>query len=195
MDVAAAKRDLAVRTGRGIHNVLAAVLLWSVFGVLGLVLHGTFARALVYLFGAGTLFPLGLLVGRLLRLDAFAKGNPLGVLAGTVGGMQLLFAPLMVGALFASPTHVPWYLAVLVGAHFLPFAWVFESRSYGAGAAGVSLTAGLTGWLWPQHTFVVTPFAVAGVLALMALGLLAESRRAAPAATKAGVRAAPASGT
>lgn len=174
MNVDAARSDLALRTWRGANNILAGVILWSAFGVLGMVLPDSFPRALLYLFGAGVLWPLGLLVGSVLRVDLFARGNPLAGLTGVLGGMQILFAPLMVGAYFATPALVPWYLAVLVGAHFLPFAWLFGSRAYGFAAAALSLAGGLSGWLFPESTFVITPFAVAAVLLLTLLLLARE---------------------
>jgi hypothetical protein len=55
----------------------------------------------------------------------------------------------MLGAYFATPQMAPWYLAVLVGAHFLPFSWLFEGRAYLFAAVATSLSAGLTGWLLP----------------------------------------------
>lgn len=170
------KANLACRTRRGINNIIAGIGLWTVFGFLGIVLPDSPRKALIYLFGAGMLFPLGLLVGSLMKLDIFAKGNPLGLLAGYLGGLQILFFPLMIGAYFATPNMVPWYLGVLVGAHFLPFAWVFDSKTYLIGSVMISLLSGLVGWLFPNSTFVVAPFVIAFCLVLLALGLTQENR-------------------
>jgi hypothetical protein len=71
------KLDLARRTWRGLNNILAGILLWGGFAVLGMILPDSSLKALVYLFGAGLLFPLGLLIGKLLKIDMFAQGNPL----------------------------------------------------------------------------------------------------------------------
>jgi len=175
MDLQTMKHDLAHRSRRGLPNILAGVGLWSAFGALGLLLPDTPQRALIYLFGTGLLLPLGLLLAALLRVDLFAKGNPLAQLGGYLGGLQILFIPLMVGAYLATPQFVPWYLGVLLGAHFLPFAWLYESRAYLVGALGTSGAAALTGWLAPTLTFVATPFAVAGVLLVTALLLWRET--------------------
>ncbi|MFO7684310.1 MAG: hypothetical protein R6X34_30130 [Chloroflexota bacterium] len=103
-----------------------------------------------------------------------AKGNSLGILAGLMGGLQILFIPVMLGAYFATPQMVPWYLAVLVGAHFLPFSWLFEGRAYLFAAVATSLSAGLTGWLLPDSTYVVTPLVVVVVLIITAVLLQRE---------------------
>jgi hypothetical protein len=174
MNLQTMKLDLARSTWRGLPNILAAVGLWSSFGALGIILPDMPQRALIYLFGAGLLVPLGLLAAALLRIDLFAKGNPLAVLGGYLGGLQILFIPLMVGAYLATPQFVPWYLGVLVGAHFLPFAWLYDSRAYLFGSIVTTLAAALTGWLLPALTYVATPFAVVAALLLTALLLWRE---------------------
>lgn len=174
MDLGTMKRDLARRSWRGLPNIMAAVGLWIAFGALGIALPDTPQRALIYLFGAGLLLPLGLLIAALLRIDLFARGNPLALLGGYLGGLQILFIPLMVGAYLATPQFVPWYLGVLVGAHFLPFAWLYDSRAYLLGSIGTASAAALTGWLLPAMTYVATPFAVAAALLLTALLLWRE---------------------
>lgn len=172
------KQDLARRSGRGISNIIAGVILWSLFGLLGLVVPDVPQRALIYLFGAGLLLPLGLLLGRLLKLDLLAPDNPLARLGGLIGAVQILFIPLMLGAYATTPQLVPWYLGVLVGAHFLPFAWLYDSRAYLVLAIGTTAAAALTGWLLPAHTFVATPLAVAAVLLVGARLLWGEQRTA-----------------
>lgn len=174
MDLTTLKRDIATRSRRGLPNILAGAGLWATFGVLGAVLPDTPQRALIYLCGAGMLLPLGMLVAAIMRVDLFAKGNPLAVLGGYLGGLQMLFIPLMAGAYTATPSFVPWYMGVLVGAHFLPFAWLYDSRAYLIGAIGTTVAAALSGWLLPAATYLVTPFAVTLLLLVMALLLRSE---------------------
>lgn len=180
MDFQAAKMRYASMTGRGINNIIAGVLLWGALGLLGLILPETpfissqWHKAIIYLLGAGLLFPLGLLVGHLMQLDTFAKGHPMAKLSGFVGGMQVLFIPIMLGAYFTSPEHVPWYLASLVGAHFLPFYWVYDSKAYLFGSISLVIVAAWGGFAMLQHSFVIVPFGVMLVLA----GMAAHLRRA-----------------
>src|SRR4051812_44044567 len=86
MTAQTARLDLAWHTRCGIAHILVGVLLWLVFGVLGLTLSDSPRNGLIYLFGAGLLWPLGLTIGAALKLDLFASDNPLTSLAG------LLFA-------------------------------------------------------------------------------------------------------
>lgn len=145
------------------------------FTALGAVVPNEFVLALCYVFGAGLLFPLSLLVARAMKLDTFAKGNPLAPLAGLTGTLQLLFTPLMIGATFLVPAAVPWFLAVLVGAHFLPFSWLFASKAYVFAAIAMPVLASLTGWLLPGLVPIVAPASVVAVLIVTATLLAREN--------------------
>jgi hypothetical protein len=104
-----------------------------------------------------------------------ARGNTLTSLAGLLGGVQNLFIALMIGAYVTTPQAVPGYLAVLDGAHFLPFAWLYDSGAYVFCAVATVAAAGLSAWMLPAATYVVTPFAVAVVLAVTAALLARQS--------------------
>lgn len=176
MELATIKLDLAVRTVRGLPMILAGCILWFGFSVAGLLLPAGPWQALIYLFGAGLLLPGGLAIGALMKIDLFAKGNALSNLVGYVGGLQILFIPLMIACYQLMPEVVPWFLAILVGAHFLPFVWLYQSRAYLFCSIGMVLAGSLSGWLWGANSFVVTPSLVSVVLILTALGLWREHR-------------------
>src|SRR5690625_3126035 len=169
------RQDLSHRTGRGLNAIVAGISLWAAFTVLGVFITDSYTLALVYVFGAGLLFPLSLLISKPLGLDPFAAGNPLGTLAGLLGAMQILFIPLMIGAVLTVPDMVPWFSAVLVGAHFLPFSWVYESRAYIVAAVSIPLAAGLIAWLVPKLVVTLVPATVTALLALTAILLKRES--------------------
>jgi len=176
------RADVSARTGRGINAIVAGIGLWTVFAILGVLVHSEFVLALCYVFGSGLLFPLSLVVAKLMHLDTYAKGNPLGTLAGLTGAVQILFIPLMLGAVFLVPTAVPWFLAVLVGAHFLPFAWLFASRAYVVAAIAIPVAAGLIGLLGPvllpaaaAIVPIAAPLSVVVILAVVAILLSKEN--------------------
>src|SRR5699024_9133418 len=92
------RQDLSHRTVSGLHAIVAGIFIWAVFTVLGVFITDSSTLALIYVFGAGLLFPLSLLVSKPLGPDPFAAGNPSGTLAGLLGAMQILFIPLTIGA-------------------------------------------------------------------------------------------------
>lgn len=168
--------DLAARTGRGINATTAGIVLWAIFAALGAVIADDRILALFYVLGAGLLFPFSLVVAKVMKLDTFAKGNPIAPLAGLLGAVQILYIPLMIGALLVVPHMVPWFLAVLVGAHFLPYAWLFRSRAYVFASVSIPLAAGAVGWLLPDLARFAAPGAVVVLLAITTFLLARENR-------------------
>ena len=77
MNVSEAKKDLAIKTKRGLPIILAGVLFWIVMSIAGFVLSEK-QVVWVYLIGMGCVFPFGLMIAAILKIDMFAKGNPLG---------------------------------------------------------------------------------------------------------------------
>ncbi len=107
MNVSEAKKDLAIKTKRGLPIILAGVLFWIVMSIAGFVLSEK-QVVWVYLIGMGCVFPFGLMIAAILKIDMFAKGNPLGVLAGLIGGINVLNIPLVLLAYFQFPEWLPF---------------------------------------------------------------------------------------
>ena len=144
--------DSLVRITRsGIGNTIAGGLFWAAIAAT-LFVHGLSVDALAWCAGIGGLMvqPLGYLINRWLGGDALARGHPFAGLVWTLGATQWL-GWMTIAVLFVqAPQLVPYALATLVGAHFLPFAWLYRSRAYavlgvvavlGAGIAQLSLDA------------------------------------------------------
>jgi len=170
-----AKTNLARRTHRGMNNLIASLLLWLAFAVLVFVADEIPWKALAYILGAGILWPLALVVGHILKFDLFARGNPLSVLYLLLCGLQLPFIPLLIGAYTAAPETMPWYLGVIIGVQYLLFAWLYDSSAYLFCALGTLEVASLIGWLTPNAAYLVTPFAILGVLLISAIFLHREN--------------------
>ena len=146
MNVSEAKKDLAIKTKRGLPIILAGVLFWIVMSIMGFVLSEK-QVVWVYLIGMGCVFPFGLMIAAILKIDMFAKGNPLGVLAGLIGGINVLNIPLVLLAYFQFPEWLPFVVAMLIGVHFIPYVWIYESKSYGLLSVGTVFVTSVCGIL------------------------------------------------
>ena len=91
-----------------------------------------------------------------------------------MGATQLL-GWVTVGVLFAqAPALVPFGLATLVGAHFLPFAWLYRSVPYALLGAATVVGVGVAQLL--LHNAAALPIAV-GMAVSMAMAAGAERTR------------------
>src|SRR5690606_27957980 len=103
--------NLASSSKRGLPMILTGVLFWLIAGLAAFLDHTI--TVWVYLYGIGLIFPIGLLTAKLMKVDMLAKDNPLAVLSGVVGGMQILFAPVVILVLFQTPDYIPFTVGVL----------------------------------------------------------------------------------
>jgi hypothetical protein len=149
MEIRDAQRDMRRVFLGGFAGALVAGALWlesaalatwcsKQWGVMALILGGVF------------IFPATLLVLRLMgRKTALAPGNPLAALA-----MQVAFTvPIAIPVILAATAHRSgWFypaFMVIVGAHYLPFIFLYGMWQYGMLAA-LMIVGGLAiGWLAP----------------------------------------------
>lgn len=171
----ALKADFIRRNRRGIAFIGAATATWILYAILGVALPENL-RPYIYLYGSGIMFPSGILAATLLKHDWQSKGNPFGLMGGLVGGLQLLFAPIVIMAWAKQPELLPFYLGVVVGAHLLPFVWLYDSKTYLFLAIGITLAAAATGALFPEMAYTLTPLSIACVLLVGTLRLHSENR-------------------
>jgi len=176
-----AKREIARRTRHGMGNVITQLVIWLALGISSFLFPETDQVAVVYVIGLAALWPLNLIVSRLLNVDLIIKNNPLSRLAALVGALPLLFVPLLTGVYFTAPQMAPWTLGVLASAQFLISIWIYDSLAYLFCTLGIIEVATLIGWLAPGATFIATPFAVGSILLITATlvgGAISSSKRA-----------------
>lgn len=172
-------RDEVARiTRRGVGMTLAASLYW-----LGLAAVSAWARlepqALMLFFLAATplVYPLGWWLDRCAGGDLLARGHPLAGLIHVFASTQVLGWPMLALLYVSDHRLLAFALAALLGAHFLPFGWLYRSPSYYVlGVVTVLLAAALQ-WLWPRQSNLVIPLGMAACYAAATLAVLRENRR------------------
>lgn len=173
MPVREAQRDVREVYAGGFYGQLVSSVVWVVAAALG-TWHSEGAGILALLVGGTLIFPVTtgvLLVAT--RRHGLPRGHPMGPLA-----MQIAFTvPLgLLVALGATAYRTEWFFPasmVIVGAHYLPFVFLYGMRLYAALAA-VLVLGGLTLALW-----VPTPFGTGGWLTAVVLALFAALLRTA----------------
>lgn len=141
-----------------------------------LLLHGLSVDALAWatVLGGAAVHPLGLLLNRQLGGDLLARGHPWAGLIWTLGATQLL-GWMTVAVLFAqAPALVPFGIATLVGAHFLPFAWLYRSMPYAVLGTVSVVGVGAMQLAWDQAAAL--PIALSMAFAMAAAGWAERQR-------------------
>jgi hypothetical protein len=148
MQVSDAQREVRTVFLGGFPGQLVSGTLWLISAVLGT--WGSHRNAIVFLVVAGVfIFPLAQLLLRAMRRPvSLSPGNPLGALALQIALTIPLSLPL-VGA--ATLHREGWFypaLMVVVGAHYLPFVFLYGMPMFAALGAlmiGAGVAFGMTG--------------------------------------------------
>jgi uncharacterized membrane protein (UPF0136 family) len=161
---------------RGVTVIAVATVVLALVGALGWWLPAR-VMGLVLFGGMGLIFPLGLLVNRVLGINFFIKNNPLGTLGGLAAVWQQFFTPLCIWFYFRHTQQLPMMVGVVAGAHFFVYAWLYSSGTYWFLTLATVVVAYGGGLLAPAHSFVVVPWSLAVVYGLGVLGLLRENQQ------------------
>lgn len=169
------KNHLIQDAKKGYPIFIAGALYWLVMGILGFFLEGKML-ALCYLLGAGSIFPLGILLSQMLKVNIFSK-NPLGTLGGIVGGIQAFYLPLWIVIYMENYELIPMAIGLLAGSHFLPYVWIYKSKTYLLLTIAMAVISFCLGYVFIEMAFSLLPFLLTIAYLVTSFSLAAETRR------------------
>lgn len=120
---------------------------------------------LVWIFGMMVIFPTGVMLGALLRINVMTRDNPLGTLGGLVAAVQAFFIPVFIVVYQFTPQYLPLAVGLLGGAHFLPYSWIYRSRAYIFVSVGTGLASLVAGTVAVPSSYTLVPLAIALIFA------------------------------
>lgn len=176
-DLNALRLDVARVTRRGIGMTLAACLYW--LGLSAVTLWAGLAPdalAMFFLIATVLVYPLGWLLDRWCGGDLLARGHPFSGLILVLAGTQALGWPMLAVLFRHEHALLPFALAAMLGAHFLPFGWLYRSPAYYGIGIGSIAVATLLQWCWPERAPIWIPLAMALCYALSAAVVTRELR-------------------
>lgn len=175
MHISDAQRDVRVTFLGGFPGQLVSALIWFASAVLATWISPR-AGILTLVFGGMLIFPLTQLTLRLMgRPASLPKGHPMNALAMQIAFLVPLGLPL-VGA--AALHRLSWFypaFLLVVGAHYLPFTFLYGMRQFIALAA-LMMTAGLLIGLYVPSPFSLGGWIGAALLLLFAFTGLRQAR-------------------
>lgn len=160
-DLDALRLEVARITRRGIGMTAAACLYW-----LGLALVTGFAGlrpqalAAFFVIATAVVYPLGWLLDRACGGDLFARGHPLSGLIAMLAATEALGFPMMALLFRDEPALLAFALAAMLGAHFVPFGWLYRSPAYYALGIGTVLLSAALQWGLPERAPLLIPLAM-----------------------------------
>ncbi len=174
-DIQLVLNDVAASSHRGAAFLIAFGTTWIVCGLLAYSLPAA-GLALAVMFQGAVALPMAFGLQKLLGFPAGHPENPLTSLSVYLAMTQTVAIPAAVLTYVQTPTLVPAVFAAIVGAHFLPYAWLQQTRVYIALSVSVSLGSWLIMAILGGEGYRIVPWFVGASLLVGAVVLLLGQR-------------------
>jgi len=154
------RMNSAVKQKKGLHFFLASIIIWSAILVVHLTAQSILTKNLLTFCFTAPLVPLAFLISKLIRVDFTNKENPLTNLGVLFSVNQMLYLLIAMWIYNAVPEKMVMILAMIFGAHLLPYGWLYQSKSYMVMSAIIPVAALVVGINFP-------PYIVAGLMIMV----------------------------
>ena len=145
------RTEIVLRNKNGINFILAASVCWIIIAFLWMG-HMDSGTLVLYSFMATMpMLPLAYLLGKVFKTSWKIEQNPLNDLGLWLNIAQLFYFPLLIVVLIKDNYDMPMALAIITGAHFFPYAWFYQTKSFAVMAGVITIGAAYIGQLGYSH--------------------------------------------
>jgi hypothetical protein len=171
--------DSATKQKKGLHFILASVILWSAVMIIHLTELPILTKNLLTFCFTAPLVPLAFILSKILKVDFTNKENPLTSLGILFSVNQMLYLLIAMWIFNAIPEKMVMVLAMIFGAHLFPYGWLYKSITYMVLSVVIPIAALIVGLNYPPQ---IVAAMMIGVEIVFSLLLVFEVKKL-PAAT------------
>jgi len=159
MNLEEMRLDCSIKQKKGLHFILASIIIWSAVTGIHLTSLPILSKNLLTFCFTAPLMPLAYMISKMLKVDFTNKGNPLTNLGLLFSLNQMIYLLIAMWVYPTIPEKMVMIVAMIFGAHLLPFGWLYQSKSYMVMSVIIPIIALIIGVNFPSYL-------VAGVMVL-----------------------------
>ena len=122
--------DSALKQKKGLHFILASIIIWSLVTILHLTDLPILTKNLYTFFITAPLMPLAFIISKVIHVDFQNKENPLTNLGVLFSLNQMIYLIIAMWIYPTIPDKMLMVIAIIFGAHLLPYSWLYLSKVY-----------------------------------------------------------------
>lgn len=146
MDLDKLRIDIAKRGKKGLHFIIASVIIWCAVLVIWLLpIENILTKNLLTFCFTTPLLPLAYMISKIIKAEFSANDNPLNKLGLLFSCNQFIYILIAMWVYPTVPDKMVMVLAIIFGAHLLPFGWLYKSKAYSVISVLISFTTFITG--------------------------------------------------
>ena len=143
--------DCAIKQKKGLHFILASIIIWTAVLFVHLTSLPILTKNLLTFCFTAPLMPLAYLISKVIKVDFTNKGNPLTNLGVLFSLNQMLYLLIAMWVYPTVPEKLVMVLAMIFGAHLLPYGWLYLSKTYTILAVIIPLAVLFVGVNYPAY--------------------------------------------
>ena len=125
-----AKKDYAASQKCGAHFISASLIIWIFICAVNLINLTQYYKNVLSLYSSALLVPLALLFSKIYKIKFSDKDNPLNSAGVFFALNQMIYLLVVILVWMIKPEQMITAYAIVVGAHFLPYSWLYDSLTY-----------------------------------------------------------------
>lgn len=139
------KKDCAMKQKKGLHFILGSILIWALVAIIHMTNLPILSKNMLTFCATAPLVPIAYMIAKLLKIEFSDKNNPLNQLGLLFSVNQILYLLIAMWVYPTVPDKMVMVIAMIFGAHLLPYAWLYSSKIYGAMSIIVPISALIVG--------------------------------------------------
>jgi len=140
------RTDIARRGKKGLHFIIASVIIWCAVVVVWLLpIENILTKNLLTFCFTTPLVPLAYMISKIIKAEFSINDNPLSKLGFLFSYNQFLYILIAMWIYPTVPNKMVMVLAIIFGAHLLPFGWLYKSKAYSVMSVLISFTIFIIG--------------------------------------------------
>jgi hypothetical protein len=173
MELEELKQDCAVKQKKGLHFILASVIIWTLLSITYSLDLPILTKNFIAFCCTAPLVPIAYFISKIIKVDFQNKSNPLTNLGILFSVNQIIYLLIAMWIFSAMPDKMLMVLAIIFGAHLMPYGWLYGSKSYMILSVVIPIGALIVGLNFEPN---ILAFIMIGVEVLFSLALFFENR-------------------
>lgn len=130
MNLEEMRLDCAIKQKKGLHFILASVIIWCAVLAVQLLDIPILTKNLFTFCCTAPLLPISYFISKVIKVDFQNKENPLTNLGLLFSFNQMLYLLIAMWIYPTIPEKMLMVIVMIFGAHLLPYGWLYKSKSY-----------------------------------------------------------------
>ena len=160
MNLEELRTDCALKQKKGLHFIMASVVIWCAVLAVQLMDIPVLSKNLFTFCCTAPLLPIAFFVSKIIKVDFQNKGNPLTNLGILFSVNQILYLLIAMWVYPTVPDKMLMVIAMIFGAHLLPYGWLYKSKTYMVLSGFIPIAALIVGLNFEPYILAVMMIAV-----------------------------------